>query len=78
MSVVLKAKDKEIYIKSVDWTSGKVEFTENHYEAKAYRSDWFADAERVQLQHYATIPYEKGGLCGDHVDEIKDMSIYFT
>lgn len=78
MAVLLKQQDKEIYIKSVDWASGKVHFTDKPEEAKTYKGDWFADAEKEQLQHYAALPYEEGGLCGDHIDAIPELFVYFT
>lgn len=78
MGVFLKHKDQDIYIKSVSWVDGKVEFCDSTENAKRYKSDWFADAEKQQLQHYCEIPYEEGGLEGDHKDVIKELSIYFT
>jgi len=78
MAVVLKHRDKELYIMSVNWADGEVSFTEDVALAKPYKSDWFADTEKSQLVCYAAKPYEKGGLKGDHVSEIPEMIVYFT
>jgi hypothetical protein len=76
--VVLKHRDKELYIMSVNWVDGEVSFTEDIALAKPYKNDWFADAEKSQLTCYAAKPYEKGGLKGEYVSEIPEMIVYYT
>ena len=78
MGVVLKHQDKDIYVKSVSWVDGKVEFTKKPNEAKQYSNDWFATAERAQLQHYASLTYEEGGLAEDYTDTIPHLAVCFT
>jgi hypothetical protein len=78
MGVVLKHKDKDIYVKSVNWVDGKVEFTKKPDEAKKYSNDWFAMAEKTQLQHYASMTYEEGGLAEDYSDTIPHIAVHFT
>jgi hypothetical protein len=78
MAVLLKQKDKENYIKSVSWVDGKVEFTDNQEDAKKYKSDWFADTEKQQLQHYSQLTYDEGGLDGDYEDIMNDLFVYYT
>ena len=78
MAVLLKHRDKDVYIRSVDWVSGEVSFTDDVNLAKSYQNDWFADAERSQLNCYAAKPYEKGGLKGEYVSEIPEMVVYYT
>ena len=78
MAVVLKHQDKNIYVKSVNWVDGKVEFTNKADEAKKYANDWFAMAEKTQLQHYASMTYEDGGLAEDYSDTIPHIAVHFT
>ena len=78
MAVLIKHRDKEVYIRSVDWASGEVSFTDDINQAKSYKNDWFADAEKSQLTCYAAKPYEKGGLKGEYVSEIPEMIVYYT
>ena len=78
MGVVLKHHDKDIYVKNIVWADGKVEFTSKSSEAKQYSNDWFANAEKSQLQHYASMPYEEGGLAGDHSETIENLVVHFT
>lgn len=78
MSVVLlKENNKDNYVKSVNWVDGKVEFTSSPLSAKRYKSDWFAIAERQQLEHYSQLPYEEGGLEGDLAETVAALSVYF-
>lgn len=78
MAVVLKHQDKNVYVKSVNWVDGKVEFTNKADEAKKYANDWFAMAEKTQLQHYASMTYEDGGLAEDYSDTIPHIAVHFT
>lgn len=78
MAVLLKHEEKDIYVKSVDWVDGKVEFTDTTSNAKRYSNDWFAMAERTQLQHYASMTYEEGGLAEDYTDTIPHLVVHFT
>jgi hypothetical protein len=78
MAVHLKQKNKNTFVKSVSWVDGKVEFTDKEGEAKRYANDWFAKAEREQLQHYCEMTYEEGGLAEDYSDIIPHLEIYFT
>ena len=78
MAVLLKHLDKDVYIKSIDWVSGKVDFTDNPGSAKHYSSDWFANAEKSQLQHYASMTYDEGGLAEDYTDIIPNLVVHFT
>jgi len=78
MPVLLKHKDKEVYIRSVNWADGEVSFTDDVKQAKVYDNDWFADAEKSQLTCYAAKPYEKGGLKGEYVSEIPEMVVHYT
>lgn len=78
MAVHLKQKNKNTFVKSVSWVDGKVEFTDKEGEAKRYTNDWFAKAEREQLQHYCEMTYEEGGLAEDYSDIIPHLEIYFT
>lgn len=65
MPCVLKVNDKEKYVKSYTPLTGKIEFTNDKNEAKGYTNDWFANAEKTQLEFYANLPVEEGGLDGD-------------
>ena len=78
MGVVLKHHDKDTYVKSVSWADGKVEFTDKQSEAKLYQNDWFAMAEKTQLQHYASMTYEEGGLAEDYSDIMPHLVVHFT
>jgi hypothetical protein len=78
MAVLLKHHDKDKYVKSVSWADGKVEFTDKPGEAKHYQNDWFAMAENKQLQHYASMTYEEGGLAEDYTDTIPHLVVHFT
>lgn len=77
MGVVLKHHDKEKYVKSVSWVDGKVEFTDELNEAKLYQNDWFATAEKDQLNHYAAMTYEDGGLAEDYTDTIPHLVVHY-
>ena len=66
MPCVLKVHNKEKYVKSYTPLTGKIEFTDNKEEAKGYSNEWFAKAEKTQLEFYAKLPVEEGGLDGDH------------
>lgn len=78
MAVHLKHKDKNTFVKSVSWVDGKVTFTDKASEAKRYNNDWFAKAEKEQLQHYCELTYEEGGLAENYKDTIPFLEIYFT
>jgi hypothetical protein len=78
MAVVLKHQDKDIYVKSVSWVDGKVEFTKKPDEAKKYSNDWFAMAEKTQLQHYASLPVGNEGFVEDYTDTIPHLAVCFT
>ena len=80
MGVHLKHINSNVFIKSVNWTEGEVEFTDNSDEAKSYQNDWFAGAEKQQLQHYASMPYEEGGLKIDeeYSDVIPELIVYYV
>ena len=78
MAVLLKKKGEEKYVKSVSWVDGKVEFTDKTGEAKHYQNDWFANAEKQQLEHYAAMTYDEGGLAEDYSDVIPHLAVYFT
>ena len=80
MGVHLRQRDNNVFIKSVNWTEGEVKFTDDSNEAKSYLNDWFANAEMKQLQHYASMSYEDGGLKIDkeHSDVIPNLIVYFT
>ena len=78
MAVLLKHAEKNKYVKEVVWADGKVIFTDKPGEAKHYQNDWFADAERKQLQHYCELTYEEGGLAEDYTDIIPHLVINFT
>lgn len=78
MAVHLKQHGKDVFIKKVSWVDGKVEFTDSSSNAKRYNNDWFANAERSQLQHYCQLSYEEGGLAEDYSDVIPELEVYFT
>jgi hypothetical protein len=78
MAVVLKHHDKDLYVKNVVWADGKVEFTDKASNAKGYSNDWFANAEKSQLQHYCELSYEEGGLAEDYSDIIPNLVVHFT
>lgn len=52
MSCYLKHREKDLYLKSYDGETGKVEFTKSQGEAKNYSNDWFANAEKSFLQFH--------------------------
>ena len=78
MAVFLKHKDKNKFIKDVVWVDGKVSFTDDTRDAKHYENDWFANAEKDQLQHYCELKYEDGGLAEDYTDIIPYLVVYYT
>lgn len=78
MGVLLKHQDEDTYVKTVSWVDGKVEFTDKPLDAKHYSNDWFAMAEKTQLQHYASMTPEEGGLAEDYTDVIPHLIVYFT
>lgn len=50
---VLKNKDKQLYLKSIDTENEKIEFTKEVNEAKVYDGgEWFANTELEFLQFH--------------------------
>ena len=78
MAVLLKHKDKNTFVKAVSWVDGKVTFTDKASEAKRYNNDWFAKAEKEQLQHYCALSSEEGGLAENYNEVIPFLEIHFT
>lgn len=78
MATFLKHREKDLYIKSVSWVNGTVEFTDDQSEAKRYKGDWFSDAELQQLKHYCDLKPDEGGLAEDYSDAIPYMITYMT
>jgi hypothetical protein len=55
-----------------------VEFTNKAAEAKKYNNDWFAMAEKTQLQHYASLPVGNEGFVEDYTDTIPHIAVHLT
>ena len=55
-----------------------MDLTKKPGAAKKYCNDWLAMAENTQLQHYASMTYEEGGLAEDYTDTIPHIAVHFT
>ena len=45
MTTLIKVKNKDEYLKSIDTKNGKIEYTNDKRQAKVYSDMWFSDTE---------------------------------
>lgn len=45
MTTLIKVKNKDEYLKSIDTKNGKIEYTNDKSQAKVYSDTWFSDTE---------------------------------
>ena len=45
MTTLIKVKNKDEYLKSIDTKNGKIEYTNDKSQAKVYTDTWFSDTE---------------------------------
>ena len=45
MTTLIKVKNKDEYLKSIDTKNGKIEYTNDKSQAKVYSDMWFSDTE---------------------------------
>ena len=45
MAVLIKVRNKDEFLKSIDTRNGKIEYTNDKSQAKVYTDMWFSDTE---------------------------------
>ena len=45
MTTLIKVKNKDEYLKSIDTRNGKIEYTNDKSQAKVYSDMWFSDTD---------------------------------
>ena len=45
MTTLIKVKNKDEFLKSIDTRNGKIEYTNDKSQAKVYTDTWFSDTE---------------------------------
>ena len=45
MTTLIKVRNKDEYLKSIDTKNGKIEYTNDKSQAKIYSDMWFSDTE---------------------------------
>ena len=45
MTTLIKVKNKDEYLKSIDTRNGKIEYTNDKSQVKVYTDMWFSDTE---------------------------------
>ena len=45
MTTLIKVRNKDEYLKSIDTRNGKIEYTNDKSQAKVYTDTWFSDTE---------------------------------
>ena len=45
MTTLIKVKNKDEFLKSIDTRNGKIEYTNDKSQAKVYTDKWFSDTE---------------------------------
>lgn len=45
MTTLIKVRNKDEYLKSIDTKNGKIEYTNDKSQAKVYSDTWFSDTE---------------------------------
>lgn len=76
MATILQNSKTGEYLKSYDGLTGEVVFTDFMYEAKTYKNDWFAEAERDYLKFHFAKDYPKvNDLRTDWYDEDDDDEV---
>lgn len=45
MTTLIKVKNKDEFLKSIDTRNGKIEYTNDKRQAKVYSDMWFSDTE---------------------------------
>ena len=45
MTTLIKVKNKDEFLKSIDTRNGKIEYTNDKSKAKVYTDTWFSDTE---------------------------------